>query len=318
MKNFKEQQLDMMRSLGDVFHFSYNLQVVNALAKEKPKTLVQSAEKFFRWQIEEVCENIKKRKAKVVLVSGPSSSGKTTSSLEIQKQLEKMKIKARVISMDDFFIDKDKAPKLPDGSCDFENVEKIDIPCFKKFLRDVLNNTTAKMPIYDFITDKRLKFVDVKLNKNEILIIEGIHALNPIFRKNLKSNKLYKIYVMVASNFTLGDKVVADEKQIRLMRRLLRDYYNRGRTLTEIFSMWKNVRMGEIKNIYPYRPEADYLLNTTHLFEPLLYDTLLMPIIKNSELEEVESLKKVFSYTGNIDAKYIPKTSLIREFLPRK
>ena len=127
----------------------------------------------------------------------------------------------------------------------------------------------------------------------------------------------YKVYVAVASNFTNGDSVVIDAREIRFMRRLLRDYYKRGTSVSNTVAQWRKVCFGEAKFILPYRAEADYILNTTHLYEPLLYDKYLRPVLaENENIKEVKMVLESFNHTGAMEAKFVPKNSLIREFLP--
>ena len=317
MSTFKQQQLEIIKNLGDVLSFSYDVQRVNRLAKTKPKILVQNAEKFYAWQIEEIAKNFLSGKHKIMFVAGPSSAGKTTSSINLARAIKKLGGKARVVSMDDFFVDKVKTPLLPDGTYDFENVSAIDLPYFKKFLKDVLAGDVANQPFYDFILGKRTMITPIKVEKDEKIIIEGLHALNPLFMKGLPKQSFYKVYVAVASNFTNGDSVVIDAREIRFMRRLLRDYYKRGTSVTSTVELWRKVCLGEAKFILPYRAEADYILNTTHLYEPLLYDKYLRPVLaENENIKEIKAVLESFNHTGVMEAKFVPKNSLIREFLP--
>lgn len=317
MTTFKEKQLEIIQSLGDVMNFSYDLQRVNRLAKTKQKDLVKIAENFYTWQLEQIAENILKSGAKIVLVSGPSSGGKTTSSFEIKRELKKKGIKAHVVSMDDFFVNKIDTPLLPDGSYDFENVTAVDIPYFKKFLKDILAGKVANLPFYDFLLGQRTMLTPMKVEENEIIIIEGLHALNPICMKGIPKQNFYKVFVAVASNFCLGDDVVIQPKQIRFMRRLLRDYYKRGASVSSTVEHWRKVVHGETKHILPFKPEADFILNTTHIYEPLLYDKYLQPVVAEyPSAPEIKELLEIFKHTGAIDEKFVPKHSLIREFIP--
>lgn len=318
MSTFKQQQLEIIKSLGDVLSFSYDLQRVNRLAKTKPKVLVKNAENFYAWQIEDIAQQFLLGKHKILFVAGPSSAGKTTSSINIARALKRHGCKARVVSMDDFFVNKVDTPLMADGSYDFENVSAIDLPCFKKFLRDVLAGKVANLPFYDFILGKRTMITPIKVEADEKIIIEGLHALNPIFMKGLPKQSFFKVYVAVASNFTNGDNVIIDAREIRFMRRLLRDYYKRGTSITTTVGQWRKVCLGEAKFILPYRAEADYILNTTHLYEPLLYDKLLRPVLlENQKFKEVKEILDAFDHTGTFDKKFVPKNSLIQEFLPQ-
>lgn len=317
MSNFKQQQLEILKNLGDVMNFSYDLQRINYLAKKSPKKLVKVAEQFYDWQIDEICQNFVRGKHKILFVAGPSSAGKTTTCKKLVQKLQKHKITAKVISLDDFFLDKANRPRLQDGSVDFESLGALDLKYMDKFMKTVCAGKEGLLPQYDFVKGQRDKLVPFRLEKNEALIVEGLHALNPMLHKNLKKGMAYNVFISVASCFTLGDDVVIKPEQIRLLRRMLRDHYNRATSPVQTLQIWKNVRSGERQYIIPYRESADYLLNTTHLYEPLLFDKYLGRILacKNagSDLDEV---KKIFLHTGSMDKKLVPKNSLLWEFLP--
>lgn len=316
MKTFKTEQLEIIKNLGDVLSFSYDLQLINRSAHSKPKTLVKSAEDFYAWQLQEIAETVMQKSAKIVFIAGPSSAGKTTSSLKLKASLKRLGITAHVISMDDFFVNKVDTPLLADGSYDFENVTAVDIPYFKQFLKDVLSGKTANLPHYDFLKGERTTITPLTLKPNDKLIIEGLHALNPLFQEGLPKKSFFKVFVTVSSNFTQGDNVVITPKNLRFMRRLLRDYYKRGTKVSQTVELWHKVCQGENKYILPFRDNADYILNTTHLYEPLLYDKYLRPVLETSRLEEIQEIKNIFQKTGSIDIIYVPKNSLLREFLP--
>lgn len=310
-------QMEMIKTVGEVIKFSYDLELINKNANLNPKKLINFTERFYKTQIDEVVEEVLKGDYKFVFVSGASSAGKTTSSIKIKKALAKYKIKSRVISMDDFFLGFAKSPKLPDGSPDFESVHAIDIPCFTKFIKDIMEKNSADLPYFDFPTSKRTKMRRIKIEKNEILIVEGLHAFNPIFNKKFNINKIYKIFVSVSSNFTVGKNVIITSKQLRLMRRMLRDYYNRGDNVNDTVESWSKVCTGEDRYITPYITSANYILNTTHMYEPLLYDKYLEPLLKSANKNPLtEELIKIFQKTGRIDKELVPKSSLIWEFLP--
>ena len=173
------------------------------------------------------------------------------------------------------------------------------------------------MPFYDFILGQRTMLTPMKVKDDEVIIIEGLHALNPVCMKGIPKQNFYKVFVAVASNFCIGDDVVVHPKQIRFMRRLLRDYYKRGSSVSSTVEHWRKVVHGETKYILPFKPEADFILNTTHLYEPLLYDKYLQPVVaEHPTAPEIKELLEIFKHTGAIDEKFVPQHSLIREFLP--
>jgi len=172
-------------------------------------------------------------------------------------------------------------------------------------LKDVLSGKTANLPHYDFLKGERTTITPLTLKPNDKLIIEGLHALNPLFQEGLPKKSFFKVFVTVSSNFTQGDNVVITPKNLRFMRRLLRDYYKRGTKVSQTVELWHKVCLGENKYILPFRDNADYILNTTHLYEPLLYDKYLRPVLQTSRLEEIQEIKNIFQKTGSIDIIYV-------------
>jgi len=166
---------------GDIVKISYDLEIVNYEARKNTEQLIKSSEKMYKSQIDTIVEEIFENNYKIVFISGPSSAGKTTSSKLIAKGLKEKNIGCIAISMDDFFLSRKDTPLLPNGDYDYENVTALDIPCFNNFIKDILENGKAKLPRYDFLTGERGYYEDIKVKKNDIVIIEGLHALNPIF-----------------------------------------------------------------------------------------------------------------------------------------
>ncbi|MDD4816210.1 MAG: nucleoside kinase [Clostridia bacterium] len=300
---------------GDIVKVSYDLEIVNLEAKKNIKQFVETSEKIYKSQIEEIICQICEKNFKIVFVSGPSSAGKTTSSELIAKGLNQKNIGCIAISMDDFFLSKKHTPLLPNGEYDNENVTALDIPYFNNFIKEILKNGKALLPRFNFLTGNRSGYEEIVLKKNDVLIVEGLHALNPIFAEK---EKIFRVYVAVNSNFIIGKEIVISCKQVRLMRRLLRDYYNRGNSIEETLNAWKYVCMGEDKFVIPFRNSADYIINTVHMYEPLLYDTYLKPLLKKvKNNEQAEKLLKVFDKTGQLNREVIPETSLLWEFVPK-
>jgi len=301
---------------GDILKIAYDLEIVNIEARKNTQQLINSAEYLYKTQIDEIVSEICENKHKIIFISGPSSAGKTTTSKLIEKGLKEKNIDCIAISMDDFFLSRQDTPRLPNGDYDYENVTAVDIPCFNNFIKDILENGKAKLPQFNFLTGDRSHYEEIKVKKSDVLIVEGLHALNPIFAKR---EAVYRVYVAVNSNFIVGKEVVITCKQVRLMRRLLRDYYTRGNSIEETLETWKYVCMGEDKYVIPFRNTADYIINTVHMYEPLLYDTYLKPLlklIKNNK--QVAELLKVFDRTGELKKSVIPENSLIWEFIPKK
>ena len=294
----------------------YNLQVVNYEAKENPQRLVSLSERIYHNQINQIIDNIINGHYKVIYIAGPSSAGKTTSSNLISAALKKKGIKSLVISTDDFFLDREKTPKLSDGSYDYDNVTAMDAKYYNKFISQLVEIGSAEMPIFDFIEGRRIRYQQVHSRPEDVIIIEGIHALNPIFVKNRKNAKNYKIYVTLNGDFVLGRELLIPSRILRLMRRCIRDYFKRGYNINDTVKIWKNVCRSEHEFISPYKQDADFVLDTTHIYEPLIYDYYLKPLLVNAcKNEYVQDFENIFSKIGSLKKDIIPKNSLLWEFL---
>lgn len=291
-----------------------DLNLINLESKYSPNELIEKSEQAFKNQILEIASQINKKPlVKIVLLAGPSSAGKTTSAKLIKESLIALGTGAEVISMDNFFINRDITPKLADGSYDFENIDSIDIAYFKKFIEQILTMGKAQMPIFDFITGTRLsQYVNLELQDNSILIIEGIHALNPAILDN-HQNEVYRIFVNPNTEYYYNNEVIIQVRELRRIRRMIRDFYTRGIKPNETLHNWKHVVEGEKKYIFPYKSNADYILDSTHYYEPLMYKKYIPPLLDDSK--ESKEIAKDLSYFEEMDASLVPPTSLLNEFL---
>ena len=313
--------LEINKNLGDIVRTCYDLENVNRLVKECPEKLVEISEKIVDDQIEKVVKHIMKGKFKFLLLSGPSSSGKTTTSNIIIKKLKKKGKRAIRVSLDDFFIDLDKCPVQADGTVDKETITKIDLPCFNKFFREIMQNNRAYKPVFDFITDKRKKQQElIEVGEGDLILVEGTHALNPkLVDVGEYASRVLKVYACVNSNFKIGKDIVINSRKIRLIRRMIRDLQTRGESAEETVKYWDMVCKGEDKYVSPFKVQADFMIDTTHIYELAVYDkfvpSLLNPI---KELEYADELLKVFEKAGSLNKGYVPDSSLLWEFLVNK
>ena len=273
---------------------TFFLDEVNNLAKLDKNLLISMSEEMYHQQIEDLVEElIKKETARIVLIAGPSSSGKTTTSLLISKYLENINKKAIIVSLDDFFLDREKTPLLPNGKYDFENITALDLDCFNNFIDDLFTKNKAQMPVFNFLTGKReQKLKDVEIDDNTFIIIEGLHALNPILI-NKTQEKLFKVYICVLSNFNYGERLEIDYTNLRLMRRFIRDYHTRGRSIQKTLETWQEVLNGEKLYIDPYKNDVDFNVDSTHMYEPLMYATYLKPLLEKSNFQISKDLCKM-------------------------
>lgn len=306
-----------MEFLHNYQKVSFDLSIVNELSKTNPEKLISDAESLYRKQIDEISQQIIANKNyKIVLMAGPSSSGKTTSSNLIRANLLKAGIDSLVISMDDFFKNRADTPRLKNGDYDFENITALDLEYLNVFINDIFEKGEADMPVFNFLTGNREpEYKHIKLSKNTIIIMEGIHALNPIVFKT-HTDSMYKIYICVNTNFVIDGKTVIPAKKLRLMRRLIRDNRTRGMSLEKTFDIWQNVLSGEDVYIKPYKNRADYLINSTHAYEPLMYAKHLLPALKQEQQNPAaNNLIEMLSECEKMDASMLPKDSLLHEFL---
>ena len=294
-----------------------NVEEINKKNSENVYRFISRGEEAYNEQIEDIAEQIKLNNKRIVLITGPSSAGKTTSSFKICEALEKLSFNTFVINMDNFFKDLDTVPFLPNGERDMEGIVALDTDTIKKCLNDILNFGKTMLPQFDFKTHKRkLDWVECNLKDNEIVILEGIHALNPEISSGLDESKIYKIYVHCNTDFYYNNQLFLGARQLRLLRRLIRDERERHTSAEETLLLWKAVCTGEDKNIRPYKKNADFLLNSTLFYEPLLYKGLLL-----EEFEKIKDNTQInyfldkFKYLSVVEKTLIPKYSLVREFI---
>ena len=294
-----------------------DIERINELADENPYKLVEEAEKKYTNQLREIANEISVRGQRIVLISGPSSSGKTTSSFRLREELKKLGIGSHTLNMDQFFLDMDTLPLREDGKPDIEGICALDVDTVRRCFKEILQTGKTKTPQFDFATHKRKKeWVDCSLKEHEIIIMEGIHALNPKIVEGLEVDKIFRIYLCCDENFVCGRKTILYPRQLRLLRRISRDERERHCPIEDTIDMWEEVCRGEDKNITPFKKTADYVLNTIHAYEPLLYKQILIDKFqKLGHKGQVAVYLEKFKYCSTIDPNILPKNSLIREFV---
>lgn len=309
--------LNVCKELEDMTCLAYNLKAIDDAGQNNAKKLVKISEKLYRDQIKKVASVVATSNMKLVLVSGPSSSGKTTTANIISQELIKKNVGSLVVSIDDFFVDLKDTPLLPNGQPDFENITAVDTEAFNKFITDLLTKNKAKMPRFNFKTHKRDRYEDVTINQNDVLIVEGIHALNPLLiRTHQFDSTTYKVYAFVNSIFISNAEIVVTSQDLRMMRRIFRDAYSRGREPIYTISNWDNVCEGEKLYITPYKVNANSMIDTTHPYEILVYAQylvdLLLPYRNN---EKAKHILNVLSKLTPLTKENIPNNSLLWEFV---
>ena len=278
-------------------------------------------EKMFSRIADDITERYHNGGARVVLIAGPSSSGKTTSSKRLAIQLLTNYIVPRVISLDNYFVDRAHTPRDENGDYDYESLYALDLEQFNKDLKALINGEEVKMPTYNFHTGEREYRGDtLQLKENNILLMEGIHGLNPELTKDIPEEMKYRVYVSALTTLSIDDHNWVSTSDNRLLRRIVRDYKYRGANAQASISRWPSVRRGEEKWIFPYQENADAMLNSSLLFELAVIkdqaETILRQVPSNvPEFAEASRLLRFLRYFKPVSDSTIPSTSLIREFL---
>ena len=304
-----------MENITGVTKTQLDLRKINDMAKYDLNNLINFSAKKYKDEIDVIANNIIYGSKRFVLMAGPSSSGKTTTSKMIEKELNAQGKGCVSISLDDFFINREFTPKLEDGSYDFENFSILDLDKFNQCIQDLITSYETDLPLFDFVTGSRKKEVrHVEVTDQDVIVIEGTHALNPNLLR-INDSLFYRVYICVYSNFQVEGQTIIPAKLLRFMRRLIRDAQSRGQGVEETLRMWNHVCDGEDKYIKPYRVSANYLLDTTHLYEPLLYHTYLEKILKKSTNDYGKELYQKLQYCGYLTEDVVPDDSLLWEFL---
>ena len=304
------QEIDTVGALNDMITRNDMREVV----------LVQEAHQ--ERQIGEIAKQIAERKdVRFVLIAGPSSSGKTTFSHRLSIQLRVNGLKPHPIAVDNYFVDREHTPKDSDGNYDFECLEAIDIAKFNEDMDALLRGEEVYLPVFDFKTGKRrFESRPKKLGGQDILVIEGIHCLNPKLTENLRDEHKFRIYISALTQLNIDEHNRIPSTDGRLIRRLVRDARTRGSSAQRTIAMWPSVRRGEEKNIFPFQEQADVMFNSSLLYELAVLKQYVEPLLfgvdrDSEEYLEAKRLLKFFDYFVGIGSEYVPANSLLREFI---
>lgn len=286
------------------------------------KKLIMLEEALHEKKIAQIADKIAANKSiKMVLIAGPSSSGKTTFAQRLGLQLRINGLKPVTISVDNYFVERPNTPKDENGEYDFENIEAIDIELFNRDLTDLLNGKTINCPEFDFkVGTKKYKGKTMHLAEDEILVIEGIHCLNDKLTSQISRNQKYKIYISALTVLSMDRLNRISTTDTRLVRRIVRDYKFRNYSAEHTLQTWTKVNKGEEKNIFPYQEEADSIFNTSLIYELAALKDIAMPLLEKiskdkKEHAEVVRLIDMLKYFEPIPSEYIPANSLLKEFL---
>ena len=294
----------------------------NKVTKGSVDDIVLLSENIQNNSLFKIAETIyNNKKLKLILLAGPSSSGKTTTSKKLELFLKGFGLNPIAISIDNYFVDRDKTPRLPDGSYDFESLNSINVELFNKNLKDLLDGKEVTLPVYNFITGKsELSDESIKLGEKEILIVEGLHALNEELTYSIDKKNKYKIYLCPLTVLSLDNHNRIRTTDNRLLRRIIRDNRTRGYSASDTLSTWGKVREGEEKYVFPFQDEADVIFNTSLIYELGVLKTYAEPLLYSVEesdpmYKEAVRLLNLLKNILPISNDYIPVDSIVREFI---
>ncbi len=297
---------------------------LNHIVRDKGENhLIHVAEALHEKKYAEIADMIYQRRDQVrmVLLAGPSSSGKTTSCRRLSVQLSVLGFDVKQLSLDDYFVCRERTPKLPNGEYDFESVDALDIPLLNEHLQRLFNGERVEIPTFDFI--KGNPYFDGKslqLGPNSILLVEGIHALNPKLTAQIDDALKFRVYVSALTQIAIDNVNMIHTNENRMLRRIVRDNNFRGWDAYNTLHRWSEVRRGEAINIFPFQENADVMFNSALLYEIGVLKIYAEPQLKHvpencEEFAEATHLLKFLNFFDPIDPKYIPPTSIMREFL---
>lgn len=295
-----------------------------AIKEDKVYEVIQVAEAYQSMQITDIASDISKRfkeGVRVVFISGPSSSGKTTFRKRLEVQLRVNLLKPVGISLDDYFIDRDKTPLDEHGEKDYESLYALNLELFEDHMLKLMKGEKVELPFYNFVSGmSEYRGNYLKMDENSILIVEGIHGLNPELTSHIPSENKFLIYVSALTTISLDDHNWIPASDNRLIRRMVRDYTYRGYSAQQTISRWDSVRRGEDKWIFPFQENADVMFNSAMIYELAAIrqhaEPILMQVPKTvPEYSEAYRLLKFLSYFNHITDRELPPTSLLREFL---
>ena len=294
----------------------------DAVLKNKITNIIQVSEAIHQRELIELVQQIEKKKnVKMILIAGPSSSGKTTFAQKLGIQLKLTGYNPITISMDNYFKERKDTPLDENGKYNFECVEALDIELFNNQMKSLIEGKTVELPEFDFVVGtKKYNGKYLKLNANDILIIEGIHALNPILTEFTPAENKFKVYIAPIATLNIDGYTKVSSTDTRFLRRMVRDYSTRGHSVEKSFDLWSNVKKGEIKYIFPFVNSVDYIYNSSLIYEPSVMKTFAQPLLlqvpKTSKFyAEARRLYAFLNKFLPMETVNIPVDSLIREFI---
>lgn len=316
------ETLDEYEDLHQTLHVQTLYKLNKIIKRNKIKEYILLDEALHEKKLAKIADDIVNRgKVKVILIAGPSSSGKTTFAHRLGIQLRLNGLKPVTLSVDNYFVERDQNPKDENGEYDFECIEAIDTKLFNEHLVKLLNGEEIDVPTFDFeVGTKRYNGEKMRLKDDQILVIEGIHCLNDKLTPLIPNDQKYKIYISCLTVLNLDYNNRISTTDSRLIRRIVRDSQFRGYKALHTLKMWESVNRGEFNNIFPYQEQADSMFNSSLIYELAVLKEYALPLLKEikSDVPEYSEAKKLISmleYFESVPAEYVPQNSLLREFL---
>ena len=316
------ETLDEYENLHETLHVQTLYKLNRIIKRKKIKEYILLDEALHEKKMAKIADDIvNRKKVKVVLIAGPSSSGKTTFAHRLGIQLRLNGLKPVTISVDNYFVERENNPKDEFGNYDFECIEAIDTKLFNEHILKLLNGEEIDVPTFDFeVGTKKYNGEKMRLKDDQILVIEGIHCLNDKLTSLIPKDQKYKIYIscLTVLNLDFNNRISTTDS--RLIRRIVRDHQFRGYSALHTLKMWDSVNRGEEKNIFPYQEEADSMFNSSLIYEIAVLKDYAVPLLKeiNNTMPEYSEAKKLLSlleYFESVPSEYVPTNSLLREFI---
>lgn len=300
-----------------------HLEQINDGAVKHPERMIEEVEDSYHEHLRNIARNIREhhKKVRVVMLAGPSSSGKTTTAHLLRAYLSESGAAAHIISLDDFYRGRGLAPLLPNGNYDYESVEALDEERIKECLNAMITTGRFSVPKYSFSLGRpETEEQRYEIGPGDVVIVEGIHGLNPVFTRELPTEVCVKLYVSVKQQIKDANGEVISPMDLRLVRRIVRDIQFRSTTAEHTISMWPEVVAGEDKYIRPYRISADYTVNSIHIYEPCVLRTVAIPLLReiaadSPNYRKARDLESRLMRFEPVEAALVPKNSMLREFL---
>lgn len=310
------------REWAKVMHIQNVVELNDVVSKGRINDLIRMDETLQSNRLLNVAKEIYRRKdkLKVILIAGPSSSGKTTTTNKLCMYLKSFGINPKMLSMDDYFVEREDTPKDSDGNYDYESLEAVDLNLFNNQVERLLKNEEVLIPTYNFLLGSKQYKKKLKLGDNGILLIEGIHGLNNSILSNIPKETKYKIYISALTELNLDNHNRISTTDNRLLRRIIRDNRTRGYDVTKTLENWPLVRKGEETHIFPYQDEADFTFNSALIYELGVLKTYVEPLLYSVEPESIyyEEAKRLINFLRvflPIPSEAIPQDSILREFI---